>query len=363
MKMEFDSTEMANRCLEGFHKAREIGNYLLNQDLRNAKPYNHEKPVGDYADKNLYFNRANVVGYPFLIKGITGLSKIYYWELLAQIKSFEKSNDKLNKGMVCANLGVSDLAEGDIDGGIAHLLWAGYEDRAWLNVSYAYDIFNANLYTQFAKGEQRGGLSQFGGLAPHTILENAINEYNNACSAKLKKEDIFKELRSSDEHRAILEGALWTIARNLPILAEETGAIFPQGKHNIYTMLRLFNGLVDLCRFIELRMRYHEKPPKDVKMLGNLLNHIFANKSLSWFDKDVKKNLKHPETGQKFDDFVKQGLTLGFPAREILMLWGTRNYSVHVCDPEAPYLFGNFEQVLHAILGAYIFYLQFKGIV
>lgn len=362
--MTFDPVEMVNKCLHVFQQVREVGHHLLDEDLKNAGPYNHEKPVGEYADKNSYFNRANLVGYPFLNKGVTGLSKIYYWELFKQIVSFEKPNNKpLNKGMVCGNLGVSDLAEGDIDGGIAHLLWAGYEDRAWVSVSYAYDVFQMKLYTQFAHGEQRGGMSQFGGQAPHVMLENAINEYNNLCSTNLKKDDIFKELRDSDEHRAILEGALWTIARNHPLLNEESGTIFPQGKHNIYTRLRLFNGLVDLCRFIELRMRHHEKSPKNIKTLGDLLQHIFEKKSLSWFDRDVKNNLGHPQTGQEFDDFVEQSLKFGFPTRNILLLWGTRNYAVHICDPETPYFFNNFEEVFRAIVAAYPFYLQFKGII
>lgn len=88
-----------------------------------------------------------------------------------------------------------------------------------------------------------------------------------------------------------MEGALWTIARNLPILKEEDGTIFKQGNNNIYTRLRLFNGLVDLCRFIELRIRQHEKPPKKVKTLGNLFHQVFGNKHLSWFEQDVVKKL------------------------------------------------------------------------
>jgi hypothetical protein len=361
--MEASPKEISDTCLRLFDQTRSAGHHLLDEDLKKSKPYDHEKPSGKYDDKNSYFNRANAVGYPLLQKGITGLSKIYYWELLKQITAFEKPDFKLNKGMVCANFGVSDLAEGDIDGGIAHLLWAGYEDRAWVSVSYAYDIFQMKLYTQFANGEQRSGLSQFGGLAPHIMLENAVKEYNDACSAKLKKDYIFNELKGSDEHRAILEGSLWTIARNLPLLTEENRTIFPPNTHNIYTRLRLFNGLVDLCRFIELRIRHHEKPPKNVRTLGDLLNHIFKGKSLSWFDKDVKSNIKTPQTGADFDDFVKSCLKLGFKARSILLLWGTRNYSVHVCDPETPYVFNNFEKIFNAIVGAYTFYLQFKGIV
>ena len=265
--------------------------------------------------------------------------------------------------MVSANLGVSDLAEGDIDGGIAHLLWAGYEDRAWIKGSYACDAFQMKLYTQFANGELRGGSSQFGGPAPHVMLEIAIRAYNTLTSAKLTKDSIFGELKDSDEHRAILEGALWTIARNIPILEEERSTIFEKNQNNIYTRLRLFNGLVDLCRFIELRIRHHEKPPKEVKMLGQLFNHTFGKKSLKWFDKDVLGNIKMPQTGAEFDNFVKNCHGLGFPASSILQLWGTRNYSVHVCDPETPYLFSSFVRVFNDIIAAYVFYLQYKGVI
>lgn len=361
--MGFDPVERAKRFLEMYGEMQAIGNALLEGDITKYKPYNHEKPDGSYDEKNAYFNQANFVGMPLLNVGMTGISKIYYWKLLNQISMFEKSNFKVNKGMVSANLGVSDLAEGDIDGGIAHLLWAGYEDRAWVQGPYACDIFQRKLYTQFANGETRGGSSQFGGPAPHVMLETAIQAYNTIASTKFTKDNIFGELKDSDEHRAILEGALWTIARNLPILEEEYVTIFDKKQNNIYTRLRLFNGLVDLCRFIELRIKHYEKPPKDVKMLGQLMNHTFGKKALAWFDKDVLGNIESPQTGKDFDDFLKKCHRLGFPAASILQLWGTRNYSVHVCDPETPYLFSNFTKVFNDIIATYVFHLQYKGVI
>jgi hypothetical protein len=359
--MNFDPVERAKQFLSMYHEVQSIGNTALNEDLGIAKPYNHEKPAEAYGEKNTYFNRANFVGMPLLNVGMTGISKIYYWQLLNQITSFEKSNFKVNKGMVSANLGVSDLAEGDIDGGIAHLLWAGYEDRAWIKGSYACDAFQMKLYTQFANGGTRGGSSQFGGPAPHILLENAVQAYNTLATTKFTRDNIFEELKDSDEHRAILEGALWTIARNLPILEEEYRTIFDKKQNNIYTRLRLFNGLVDLCRFIELRIRHYENPPKEVKMLGQLFNHTFGKKGLTWFEEDVLKNIDSPQTGVEFDDFLKKCHGIVFPASSILQLWGTRNYSVHVCDPETPYLFRNFSRVFNDIVAAYVFYLQNKG--
>jgi hypothetical protein len=361
--MEFDPVKTARTIIQIFSQIQTIGDSVLSEDLAKSKPYNHEKPDGSYDEKNLYFNRANVAGIPLLNMGVTGLSKIYYWKLLNQITAYEKSKFKLNKGMVSANLGVSDLAEGDIDGGIAHLLWASYEDRYWIKASYTYDAFQMKLYTQFANGETRDGSSQFGGPAPHVLLETAVQAYNMLASAKFTKNSIFGELKDNDEHRAILEGALWTIARNLPILEEEHRTIFDKGQNNIYTRLRLFNGLVDLCRFIELRIRHHENPPREVKMLGQLFDYTFGNKSLTWFNNDVKRNIRSPQTGTEFDDFLKNCHGLGFPSSNILQLWGTRNYSVHVCDPKTPYLFSNFARIFNDIIAAYIFYLQHKGVI
>ena len=352
---------LAKQCIEAYGRAVEIGMGMLLDDLKNANTYNHNSPAGKYEDKNVYFNRANIVGYPFLVRKITCLSKDYYWKMFNIITDFEKSKKiLLNKGMVCANLGVSDLAEGDIDGGIAHLLWAGYEDRGWSKTSYIHNIFQSPLYTQFAEGRQRKGTSQFGGPAPHVLLETAISDFNTTFKTSLTKDKVFHELKDNDEHRAVLEGALWTLARNLPLLDEETAKIFNSKKHNIYTRLRLFNGLVDLCRFIELRMRYHEKPPNKVRTLGQLIRYIFNNES--WFKKEVERNYKKPQTAQEFDGFVKATIQLRAPANNVLLLWVTRNYSVHISDVETPYFFDNFVEVFQSIVGFYLFYLRFRKI-
>ena len=127
MNVSGPSNPLAKKCMEEYLKAVDLGAKTLADDLKNADPYNHDSPEAKYEDKNTYFNRANIVGYPFLARGLTGCSKGYYWKMFNIITDFEKSASiPLNKGMVCGNWGVSDLAEGDIDGGIAHLLWAGY---------------------------------------------------------------------------------------------------------------------------------------------------------------------------------------------------------------------------------------------
>lgn len=353
------SDSVAEQCLKNCGVAFQMGRDMLAEDLKTARKYDHDSPVGNYGEKNEYFDRTNFIGYPFLTKNLTGLSKDYYWQIFNQIIAFEKSqNMALNKGMVCANWGISDLAEGDIDGGIAHLLWAGYEDRGWSKASYARDIFNSPLYKQFAEGSHRGGKSQFGGQAPYILLEDAIQEYNKLFGTHWARDDIFKSLTDNDEHRSIFDGALWTLIRNLLIYKEENPIIFKKDNHNIYTRLRLFNGLIDLCRFIELRMRYHEKPPPKVRTLGNLICYIFGKEA--WFGKEVKPTYSEPQTALEFNNLVKQILKLKPPAKYVLLLWTTRNYSVHVCDADIPDFFENIEEIFRSILGSFLLYLILK---
>jgi len=359
--LEYSKDKM-RQCLGNYEEALQTGSTMLAEDLKSSKNYEHDSPKGKYEEKDEYFNRANIVGYPFLTGNLTGFSKDYYWRMFQQIVAFEKSqNTALNKGMVCANWGISDLAEGDIDGGIAHLFWAGFEDRGWSRSSYTRDIFNSPLYRQFAEGTHRLGKSQFGSKAPYVMLEDAIQEHNNIFGTHWTKDDIFRSIGDNDQHRSILDGALWALARNLPIYNEESPAIFKQNRHNIYTRLRLFNGLIDLCRFIELRIRYHEKPPTRVRTLGNLIHHVFENEA--WFPKEVEPLYSEPQTATDFNDLIKRILKLKQPAKCILSLWVTRNYSVHVSDADLPDFFENVEKVFSSILGSFLFYLMMKKII
>ena len=265
--------------------------------------------------------------------------------------------------MVCGNLGVSALAEGDFDGGIAYLLWAGKEDRAWAGDSTR-SMFASDLYMQFAKGTNREGKSQFGRLAPWIMLKKAIRKYNSDCRTgnRVKIDDLFKELEASPEHRALLEGSLWVIHRNIVLLREENERQIYFKDNNVYTRLRLFDGIASLCRFIELRMRNYEKgiPPKTT--LGPLLKD-FIFKGQTWFKTDVSNKNTAPQTSADFDKLIENILkNEKIPHRSLLFLWAIRNYSAHICDPEAPSFFANFEEIFGDIIISYIFYLKFRNV-
>lgn len=355
---------LAIDCLTPYQKALQLGLVDLQLDMEKAEPYDHDQrdpPKEDYEKKNEYFNRANSFGYPFLTMNITGRSKKYYWKMLKAITKYEKEYEKpLNKGMVCANLGVSALAEGDIDGGIAYLAWAMREDRSWIKDSTR-NIFNNPLYEQFPKATKRRGISQFGKRAPWIMLEEAVEEYNIEFGDNVKINDVFTKLEGSPEHRALLEGALWVIHRNLALLREENDLGIYRNENNIYTKLRLFDGIVSLCRFIELRMRHHEKnlPPKS-PTLGLLLEeYIFKNET--WYKSEVEDKNTKPQTPKDFDELVQDAIQNGKrPYRDILLLLVIRNYSVHICDPETPFFFRKFEKIFNEIIIAYVYYLKFR---
>lgn len=350
---------LAIDLLAPYEKALSLGAIDMQQDMKVAEPYDHDKPKGVYEKKDEYFNRANNLGMPLLERSITGISKMYYWQMLNEINKYEKEQSKpLNKGMVCGNLGVSALAEGDIDGGIAYLLWAAHEDRGW-SADPMKNILAGPLYTQFAEGTTRKGKSQFGGQAPWIMMKKAIEEYNAEFKDNVGINDVFKELEGSLEHRALLEGSIWIIHRNLALLREENERGIYSNKNNIYTKLRLFDGIVSLCRFVELRMRYHETTNGT---LGNLLRAIF--KKETWFKKEVQSRNKSPQKPKHFDNLVKEALErCNRPEKNVLILWTLRNYATHVCDPDAPFFFGNLENIFNEVVITYIYYLKFKKLI
>jgi hypothetical protein len=362
---------IASDAVSAYDKILHLGLIELESELPNAGRYNHETPQGAYNDKNQYFNRANNVGMSLLRQNATGFSKTYYWQMLNFINQYENSAKKpLNKGMVCGNLGVSALAEGDIDGGIAYLTWSMQEDKGWIKGKPENSVYASPLYVQFAKAEARGGISQFGTIAPWIMLINSLTKYNMVHKDNVDTTMIFKELEDSPEHRALFEGAIWTIHRNLSLLREENTRMIYTNANNVFTRLRLFDGIVTLCRFVELRMKHHESRlktlnKKDLKealggTLGTLLYKVFGK---GWFVTATTKIPKF-ESPRAFNTFLKKQLKgRGSHARSLLLLLTIRNYSAHICNPDVPLFFEKIELVLDEILSAYVYYLKLRKVI
>lgn len=204
------------------------------------------------------------------------------------------------------------------------------------------------------------------------MLQTAIKNYNVNYKEKIDADIIFRELENFPEHRALLEGCLWLIHRNLCLLREETKRGIYLNGNNIFTRLRLFDGIMSLCRFIELRMRHHEStlkilPPETLKRvlrkpLGSLLEAIFSEEN--WYQTEFKNRIKRPQTPRSFDNFAKKEMANpNSHARNFLLLLVIRNYSAHVCNPDTPFFFEHFEEIFNDIMAAYIYYLTFRKII
>src|SRR4051812_5669196 len=124
----------------------EKGLALLQEDLESHDPYDPiNKP---YSEKNVYFDRTNQHGGWLLTSGIYWAADIYYRRMLDKIPEYEKSTTKyFNKGIVYANLGITQIAQGKFDAGIAHLLTAEWEDRDVANPKEF--ILDTPLWQQF----------------------------------------------------------------------------------------------------------------------------------------------------------------------------------------------------------------------
>lgn len=372
-KNQREGTIFALEAISAYKKALELGYLELKNDLETAKPYDHSKREGEYEEKNEYFNPANRIGISFIDQNATSFAKMYYWNMLHEITEWEKQGKTLNKGMVCANLGVSSLAEGDIDGGIAYLSWAMHEDRAWIEGDQNNNIFKSDLYSQFTTGKHREQKSQFGKTAPWINLEKIISHFNGTNETNIALENIFNETEDSPEHRALFEGSLWIIHRNYCLLEyEKEISIFKENNNNLFTKLRLFDGVINLCRFIEFRIKKNEERLKILNeqdldnlskdTLGGALSKVFGS---DWYKKVITEgHFPKFENKEEFKEFLEKRLT-DDKSKELSLtfLLGIRNYGTHLCNPDVPIFFSEFARILEEIISAYMHYLRFREII
>ncbi|MFX1473970.1 MAG: hypothetical protein ACFFCO_00630 [Promethearchaeota archaeon] len=344
----------------------EEGIRLLQTGMERANPYDYDNP-SPWPEKNRYVIPANRIGNQLIDIKLTGPAKLYYWKLLKEIARFtEERNTPLNRGLVCGKLCETSILEGDIDGGIAYMLWATRENRGRTKDFNSDEITTwllSKTYRRFAAGEGYNGRSPFGTPAPHIMLKAAINEYNKRTGTKFTLDQILNEASQTREYRALLEGSLWTIHRNLAILKyEQDFKIFPSRKYNLYTKLRVLDGFLNLCRFIEYAIKSREKLTVKGRepTMGELIHHITKQKH--WVRSSIKgKNNRQPQNAQKFNTTLQTLLNEETnPYQNYLILLTIRNYIAHVCDPEIPIFFNNLGNLFNRLIWAYLQYLDWK---
>ena len=125
--------KVANEILNGLDFISRQGIGLLMKGMQTARPFDPNNPFTNYNEKNEYFNEANNICQLSLWKfGLLDLCERYYALLLKEIRDYERNQStNFNKGMVYANLGVSQVAQGKIDVGFANLLKAHIEDEPY----------------------------------------------------------------------------------------------------------------------------------------------------------------------------------------------------------------------------------------
>ena len=125
----------------------QVGLSFLREDFPN-NPSADE--CNEYEEKNWYFNRANEVGIRLIDSRNYWEAERYFAAMLQGIGRYEKlSGKRFNKGIVYANLGISQIANGKIDIGIANLLTAEEEDRDITKGDF--DVLTSSLWIPFER--------------------------------------------------------------------------------------------------------------------------------------------------------------------------------------------------------------------
>jgi hypothetical protein len=252
-----DNMVELEQAMTWFGAGIEKGLALLNEDLESHDPYDpFNKP---YSEKNVYFDRTNQYGGWLLTSGIYWAADIYYRRMLDKILEYEKSTSKyFNKGIVYANLGITQIAQGKFDAGIAHLLTAEWEDREIANPREF--ILDSILWKQFES-------------KVFMYLIGYGNKYGiNFAVDNLFLEKLFKDIDRED--RIYLQGTILALLDNI-----ELNKIAP----NNFTYGRLYSMLKDLCLLIESLLHKKQTPlGNSQKDLYNLLKSVLKPQNVTW---------------------------------------------------------------------------------
>ncbi len=318
------------------------GMVQLLEDIKKAPKFDSSNP--NCNEKNVYFDSANnICQYSLWKLGLYDLSERYYAILLKQIREYEtKNNTNFNKGMVYANLGVSQATQGKIDEGFANILKAIIEDEPCHKTDPSQTIFISPLYTQF---ENR---------IKDYILEHS-KLYQTEESKTIDTAYISTLISSLDtDSHILLISLIEKIRRNLDVLID---------KDNRFTRLQIFLCLQDLCLSIENALKI--KSTLKGRGIKELLDVLFSNASgrpRLWkpiFDSNY--GFTSSRNALQFESNLKEILKIGDnKAKRLLICCAVRNFSSHNLDVGNDYVFKNIKVIFDNILSS-IFFLHDEG--
>lgn len=335
----------ANDILTDYTLILRTGVAFLQEDIRKAKEFDLENP--DCKEKDVYFNRANYVCMFSLWQlGLYNLCEGYYAQLLGEIQKYERGdNHKIfNKGMVYANLGVSQIAQGKIDEGFANILKAQMEDEPCHKTNPSQSIFRNPLYTQFEDGKEgQEGIKDY--ILKHSRL------YQTEESKTVDKVFLGNLISSLDTDSHILFiSSVEKIRRNLIILAD---------KDNQFTRLQIFLCLQGLCLAIENSLKMKNKSTGTLRELLDVLFSRASGRDRLW------KPIFDANYGYATSDDASQlqtnlqGIFKGADnkARRLLVCCAFRNFSAHNLDVGNDCVFGKMKDdtILDNIISSILF--------
>jgi len=313
----------------------------LIEDMKKAPKFDSSNP--NCNEKNDYFNNANNICQFSLWKlRLYDLSERYYAMLLMQIKEYEKNNNtNFNKGMVYANLGVSQATQGKIDEGFANILKAIIEDEPCHKTNPSQTIFATPLYTQF---ENR--------IIDHILKHSQL--YQTEETRTINKAFISTLISSLDTNSHILLISLIEkIRRNLDVFID---------KDNRFTRLQIFLCLQDLCLSIENALKTKNTLRGTIKELLDVLFSNASGRPRLWkpiFDSNYGFTSSY--NASQFESNLVEILKIGDnKARRLLICCAVRNFSSHNLDVGIDYVFKNIELIFDNILSS-IFFLHDEG--
>jgi len=316
---------------------------LLRAGMKKARKFDPNNPFPKYKEKNEYFNDANNICQFSLWKlRLYDLCERYYIILLREIRRYEtKNNTNFNKGMVYANLGVCQVAQGKIDEGFANILKAHMEDEPYHKTDPSKSIFNLKLYSQFED------------IVKDYLLQHS-KLYQTEEQTTVDKSFLDNLVSSLDtDSHVLLISLVLKVQRNLKVLGD---------KDNRFTRLQVFLFLQDLCLSVENALKTRNNLTGTLKSLLDSLFSRTSNRPRAWkSDFDNNYILTRSDNVSQFENNLKSILSIGnSKAKRLLICCAVRNFSSHNLDVSNDYIFNNIELIFDNILSS-MFFLHHSG--
>jgi hypothetical protein len=316
-----------------------------------------------YEEKNEYFNELARRGEEELFsRKLHWIAERYYGKLLSVILDYEQANNKhFNKGMVFADFGISEMATGKFDAGIAHLLSADEEDRPF--VQNTHGILDIRLWEQFEVPIVFGYLIRINKNTDSALDFKVDETFLN---------HLFREMSQQD--RIFLEGTIWALTDNLYL-----NNVTP----NVYTRGRLYSGLKDLCLLTESlirkkqiashiifqasRITLGDRIGRGQRQPGLLMNAL-AHQNIGYPQEGINVSANDLQELVNNLEYILNNVS-SVEVRRVYCLHSVRNFTGHhfdlsenIVSPTGRTFFEMYETTLNNILSAILYFKHISAI-